>query len=210
LVQALVGAGSRGPTGGLHLDDLQALRRRKAPARKGLERDSYLGSGSSSLLHVTRALAADLRPVVIQLGRSSAWPPPSSRPPHVDARGGRERVVEIKLTGQLRPEVWTAFPGSSLRARGSRPERTWAWRGWGRGWSRPQTCERPTSPPTATCRRCARRIRRPPESRWIHRSPTLRRGRPVPKFLSISWPSCPVTSASPRPESPGRLGSPTP
>src|SRR6266478_1987720 len=62
------------------------------------------------------------------------------------------------------------------------------------GWSRPQTCERPTSPPSpprATCRRCARRIRRPPESRWIHRSTTLRRGRPVPKFVSISCASCP-------------------
>jgi AraC-like DNA-binding protein len=48
LVQALVGAGSRGPTGGLHLDDLQALRRRKAPARKGLASPRCAGAEDES------------------------------------------------------------------------------------------------------------------------------------------------------------------
>jgi len=55
--------------------------------------------------------------------------------------------------------------------------------------------------------------------RWADQTPTGKpvdssvdstyaEGRPVPKFLSISCASCSVTSASPRPESPGGLGSP--
>jgi len=93
----------------------QRLARNIVHHREDPEPDSYLRSGSSSLLHVTQA-GVDLKRVSVQL--------------HLLRHRGR-RVV-------------AALGGSDVHR----------------------------------------------ENRWIHRSTTLRRGRPVPKFVSISCASC--------------------